>query len=728
MPQDNFSRSGKPEIDKASLPEVSPFHGIFAQARLEPETITLFQGWTRFTTDHHGEMHAKPLEGLFCAETRLMTGYEIRLKGKPISHRFSVPLSSNEWTSTGAILKSGDSGNLPSGTLPKGAIEVRILRKCGQGISEQIFIKNNGIPTRQIHFELGISCPILDSEFSEETKKLQKNLLQGICPRLSKSEGSLLLHYERTFGKRRRTPTEELSIAYGARAPRDGDLVTRGIDIRIFPRKGHPRTKIRIEGSRRTRIHAWAELGPRQELCLQIDYEPIINGIRMGAPKLDGLLPLPRKRSDSLDGSLKIVSSNSTFNLMIGQAQTDFRSLRLPLFEDIRSEDLTKRRMEKPNINPDLYTGFIAGVPRYIGLFGRDTVISGWQGILFEPDFLEPALSRLALFQGTKYDDWRDEEPNRILHERRLDPLSQIGKLNRNLYYGDVTSTPFWIRALASLYHWTGDRELIQRHQSTLESCCRWVLRRLREGDGFIYYNPSKPSIQGENRNQAWKDSGDAIVDENGRIRTPPLALAEIQGYAYQALNEAAVLLSHVDSHLNINRLRSEAKSLKLRFNHSFWLPEDSFYALALDAVGTPLRSRASNIGHCLGTGILDSSKIDAVVKGLTGDDMFSGWGIRTLSSNNPAFDPFSYHRGSVWPVENAIIAEGMAILGYREESNRIISGQLSLAALFPQMRLPEVFGDEPRSREFQCQACIILQISFKLGQYQQSRSLYSLC
>ncbi len=676
-------------LKKVSLPETATLHGIFAQARVEPETITFFKGWTRFTTDNHGEMQGEPLQGLFCAETRLMTAYEIRVNGEPISHRFSVQLSANEWTSTGAILNSGDSGNLPEGTLPKGSIETRILRKCDQGVSEQLFVKNNGIPKRKIHLELKIACPIHDSEFDEEMKRDKKLNVRGVRPKLSERSDDLLLHYERNFGRRKRTPTQELRAIYGSHTPKDGDPVIRGLDLSVSLRPGHPRAKIKILGGRQTRIQLRAQLGPREEICLQLGYEPLIDGVRMSAPNMDGLLPLPRAEADIPQDSLRFSSSHSTLNLLVGQAMSDLRTLRLPLFNNEEIE------------NSNRYIGFIAGVPRYIGLFGRDTVISGWQSILFEPQFLEPALERVALYQGIQFDDWRDEEPDRMLHERRLNPQSEVGKMNRNLYFGDVTSTPFWILALSSLYRWTGERDLIKRHLQTIERCCHWIIRRLKKGDGFIYYAPASASLDDENRNQAWKDSGDAIVDNEGHIQVPPLALAEIQGYAYQALNEAAELLSVVDSKVDQELLRSEAKALKVRFNQCFWTEENTFYALALDERGCPLRSKASNIGHCLGTGIIESSRVNSVIAGLMNEDLFSGWGVRTLSSQNPAYDPFSYHRGSVWPVENAIIADGMALLGFHDQANQIMGGQLSLAALFQHMRLPEVFGGHSRCPEF---------------------------
>jgi glycogen debranching enzyme len=224
---------------------------------------------------------------------------------------------------------------------------------------------------------------------------------------------------------------------------------------------------------------------------------------------------------------------------------------------------------------------------------------------------------------------------------------------------------------------------------------------RLKKGGGYIYYAPAIPGHQDENRNHAWKDSGDAIVDENGRIRVPPLALVEIQSYAYQSLIEAAELLSKLgDSESEIQELRDDAADLKRRFNQDFWIPELKFYALALDQKGKPLKAKASNIGHALATSILDDERVDDLVKGLLEEDMFSGWGIRTLSSNNPAYDPFSYHRGSVWPVENAFIADGLSARGYHQEAQRVINAQFGLAAMFEHLRLPEVISGHPRNRE----------------------------
>jgi glycogen debranching enzyme len=313
---------------------------------------------------------------------------------------------------------------------------------------------------------------------------------------------------------------------------------------------------------------------------------------------------------------------------------------------------------------------------------------------------MEPALARIGAYRGVAWDAWRDEEPDRIPHERRLNPRAATGASNRELYYGDVVSTPFWIVTLAATYNWTGERALLARHRDTLDACCRWLERKLDEGGGFVYYAPADADGAGLNRHHAWKDSGDAIVDGRGRIRVPPLAAVEVQGYAYLALLSAAEIALAHGRLARARSLAARAADLKRRFDAAFWMPSERYYALALDGEGRQVDAITSNVGHCLGTGILDDSKLAHVAHRLLAPDLFSGWGVRTLSASNPAYDPFSYHRGSVWPVENATIAAGLALAGRTAEAQRQIGAQLGLATLFPSMRLPEAISGHARSED----------------------------
>jgi len=481
----------------------------------------------------------------------------------------------------------------------------------------------------------------------------------------------------------------ELRRIAGDKAPKDGDPVTRGIVIRLSSQDKQA-IEANVERGHISKLELTLSMSEKESVDLNLHFLPEIDGELMEYPDSTSPMiePVPHDQVDLSDHQTKIITGNSTLNLLVAQAQLDLQNLRLPPFG--------------PEKNfPGPANAFNAGIPRYIGIFSRDILTTAWQASLFSPKYLEPALTRVGLYRGVRHDPWRDEEPDRIPHERRLNPKAALGETNRELYYGDVAATPFWIATLAAAYNWTGDRGLLKRHAETLESCCRWMEVRLKEGDGFIYYAPEIPDSEQANHHQSWKDSGEAIVDSNGRIRNPPLATAEIQGYCFLALlsaSELALALGHLK---RAAELVKEARALKKRFNHKFWMPEKKFFAMALDKDRKPIDSIASNIGHCLGIGIIDEDKIDPVVKRLFAPDMFSGWGIRTLSSNNPSYDPFSYHRGSVWPVENSTIAAGVAVTGYVDEALELIGSQLALATLFEKMRLPEVISGHERSPEY---------------------------
>jgi glycogen debranching enzyme len=553
---------------------------------------------------------------------------------------------------------------------------------------------------RQVLLELELACPIADVEFEEEMKieaKVPSNEFQvGLLPQVKWSREQPILRYERIFGYRAHSPHDELGALLGENSPKDGEPVARGLSISVGVH--NPQncvTETRLFSGNTSKLRFPIHLLPRAQVEVMLHFQPTLNGQIIQCPKEgpERFSPLPRNKSDFPKDNTVFRTGNSTLNQIIAQAQVDLELLRLPA-NGPQEVPLQKNPLGSP------FT-FSAGIPRYIGVFGRDTLTTAWQAALFSPRYLEPALSLTGLLRGVQEDAWRDEEPDRILHERRLNPMAALGQSNREIYYGDVASTPFWIVALAAAYNWTGDRGLIKRHLDTFEACCRWMTRRLEEGHGFIYYAPALPDTPGSNPNQAWKDSDDAIVDGNGRNRNPPHAAAEIQGYCYLAFISAAEISIALG---NVKRARSflkKATALKRRFNQAFWLPEKGFYALALDANGKPIDAIASNIAQCLGTGVIARDKMEPVVRRLFSPELYSGWGIRTLSSDNPAYDPFSYHRGSVWPVENSTIAAGLAVSGYIQEATELISSQFALATLFPNMRLPEVISGHERNEEY---------------------------
>jgi glycogen debranching enzyme len=338
-----------------------------------------------------------------------------------------------------------------------------------------------------------------------------------------------------------------------------------------------------------------------------------------------------------------------------------------------------------------------AGVPLYPALFGRDAVTTSWQAASLDRGaLLDATLTRLGRLQGAVSDPTRDEQPGRIVQQVRRGPLSRAARNPFDRYYGDVASPLLFVLSLGHLYAWTGDREALRRHWDAARRVLDWARDYGdRDRDGYIEYHTT--SAQGP-KHQGWKDSGDAIVYPDGRLVATPVAAAEIQGYWYAAQQIAAVLSLLFGARHDARAYWRSAKELKQRFNRDFWLPDERCPALALDPEKRPVATVASNGGHCLACGILSAEHVRATAGRLFAPDMFSGWRIRTLSSAHPSYHPISYHRGSVWAVENATIVFGLRRFGLNDRALELIRAQLDLAALFDGHRIPECVGGYARA------------------------------
>ncbi|WP_461866404.1 glycogen debranching N-terminal domain-containing protein [Thermococcus sp.] len=319
----------------------------------------------------------------------------------------------------------------------------------------------------------------------------------------------------------------------------------------------------------------------------------------------------------------------------------------------------------------------LAGLPEFAAIFGRDSIITSYFLLPYFPEYAEGVLGVLAKLQGKKSESRSGEERGKIPHEFRFGELSQSGRAPFAPYYGTVDATPLYIILAAEYLRWTGNSELIENLRKNLNLTVEWILRKLEEGGGYIRYSP------GELGNQGWKDSRGAIPMKDGTPTKPPVALVEVQGYAYRALMEAREITDH-----SKRELKREAKALKKRFNEDFWL--DGYYALALDGENRPSEVVASNMGHLLITGIAEHER--EIANRLFEEDMFSGLGIRTLSSEEKTYNPFSYHNGSVWPHDNAIMAMGLAEIGEREKAFRLAMAILR-AVRNLNYTLPELFS-----------------------------------
>ncbi|WP_413263658.1 glycogen debranching N-terminal domain-containing protein [Floridanema flaviceps] len=363
----------------------------------------------------------------------------------------------------------------------------------------------------------------------------------------------------------------------------------------------------------------------------------------------------------------RITLDRAIFNQVIDRAQQDVYLLR--------------QSFEK-------FTALSAGVPWFSTLFGRDSIIAASQTLMLNPDIAKETLTVLAQYQGKIDDDWRDEQPGKILHELRFGEMARTQEVPHTPYYGTVDATPLWLMLYAEYYSWTADRDTLERLWPNALAAMDWIDRNLQETGYLRYAVRSQRGLV----NQGWKDSGDCIVDREGKLAKPPIALCEVQAYVYSAkvrLAEIAKMKKRLDL---ADRWQDEARDLKMRFNRDFWVEDQGFCALALDGDGNKVDSISSNPGHCLALGILNPEKAYSVAERLRAPDMFNGWGIRTLSSLSPAYNPMGYHIGSVWPHDNALIAVGVRSLGLIDQSLELFQGLIDMTVAQPYQRPPELF------------------------------------
>jgi glycogen debranching enzyme len=337
-----------------------------------------------------------------------------------------------------------------------------------------------------------------------------------------------------------------------------------------------------------------------------------------------------------------------------------------------------------------------AGLPWFMTMFGRDSIFTSLQALPFTPELAATTLQALGDWQGSRVDDFRDEDPGRILHELRYGEMTAFEERPHSPYYGAADATPLYVVLLDEYERWTGDRRLVRELEREARAAFMWIDEYADlMGNGYIWYHRRNEETGLEN--QCWKDSWDSISFHDGRIPGFPRATCELQGYAYDAKVRGARLAREIwkDPAL-ADELERQAADLKRRFNRDFWVKDGEYFALALDPEGVQVDSLTSNNGHLLWSGIVDKSKAKAVVRQLMGPRLFSGWGVRTLADGEGRYNPIGYHVGTVWPFDNSFIAWGLRRYGFKEEAARIAAGILDAAEFFDG-RLPEAFGGYER-------------------------------
>ena len=355
---------------------------------------------------------------------------------------------------------------------------------------------------------------------------------------------------------------------------------------------------------------------------------------------------------------------------------------------DRSAEDLGALRIFDPDYPERVVVA--AGAPWFMTVFGRDSLITSWMALIVDPDLALGVLQTLARFQGKEIDPRTDEQPGRILHEMRFGEAASLSLGGGSIYYGTADATPLFVMLLGELRRWGLAPEAVDSLLPNAERALEWIdTFGDSDGDGYVEY---KRATDRGLANQGWKDSWDGIRYADGKVANAPIALCEVQAYVYSAYLARAHFAREAGDEATFGRFRRKATQLKEAFNRDFWLEEKGWFAVGLDADKRPIDSLTSNIGHCLWTGIVDDDKAHRVAQHLMSPEMFSGWGIRTLATSMGGYNPVSYHCGSVWPHDTAIVAAGLSRYGYSEAALRIVRGLLDAAQALGG-RLPELFS-----------------------------------
>jgi glycogen debranching enzyme len=608
------------------------------KVQVGPHQVAIHHGQTVLVSEPDGQINWPSEKGLYFFDTRLISSWTIYANGEPwellnggaITHYASRTYLTNRRVPT------------ISGIIPPRTLGLVVSRLIGDGMHEDIEITNNSM--QRVHFQLEIS---LRCDFADIFEVKANNIVRRgrIATTWSQSKQRLRTSY------------------------RNSDFVRA---ITIAPAHGRPEATYS-----NGRLSFEISLDPAEawHCCLLYTLEDGERHFRPPHQCADQHQNThhAEQLSDWLRSVLKIRCSNEEFYRLYRQALEDMAALRLPIIGTDHKEFLPA-----------------AGLPWFVAPFGRDSLIVSLQNMLIYPNFARGSLDIMGSLQAKAMDDYRDAEPGKIPHEIRYGELAHFKLIPHTPYYGTADATPLYLITLHAAWRAIGDRELLERHLKTAEECLSWIDNYGdRDGDGFQEYQTRSPVGY---ENMGWKDSGDSVVYPDGSLVKGPKALCELQGYVYNAWLRMSEIFEELDKHSRAEELRAKAAALFKRFNEAFWDEELGFYVLALDGEKKKVSTVASNAGHCLWSGIVPPERAGKVVKRLMAPDMWSGWGIRTLSALHPAFNPYNYQTGSVWPHDNAIIALGFKRYGFGAEAARIARDISDAGGHFLLNQLPELY------------------------------------
>ncbi len=616
-----------------------------------PDLITLHLDDHVLVCDPDGKMSRDAGHGFFAADTRFVSGYRLRLGNVE-----PVLLTSGAVSAFGARFEfTNPTLRSPEGNIPSESLHLRVERSLGGGLHEDYDLVNYGPHAVDLTMEVSLECDFADVFEVKNHTTVRRGTLQSYW---DESTSRLTTRYRNDDFRR----TLAVSVADAGSPP---EFANGSISFRIVLAAGA----------------CW-------HTCLL--WEPNSDGLDLTSPLpschalVNGAHSMDAARRAWIAQASRLSTSSAAPSEAAGRAIEDLSGLRLHQHDALATGSV--------DAGGDMWVP-AAGVPWFTALFGRDSLVVALQTLALSPMFAVGTLFALGALQGDGYDDRRDMQPGKILHELRRGELAHFHLIPHTPYYGSHDATALYVWAAAQAWRWHGDRVLLDALRPHVERALAWIdTDGDIDGDGLQEYRTRSPN--GGYYNQGWKDSGDAIVTHEGQQAGLPLALCELQGYVIAAKRDWADVTEQVwGERGTASRLRDEAQRLADLVEERFWWEDEGTYYLGLDGDKQPIRTVASNAGHLLWTGAIDPQRARQTAGRLLAPDMWSGWGIRTLSADHRSYNPFSYHRGSVWPHDNAIAAAGMRRYGLDAAAAQVAKGIFDAAERFKDHRLPELFA-----------------------------------
>jgi glycogen debranching enzyme len=606
-----------------------------------PPLVTINHGNTFILSEPDGSITPHTDQGIYSRDTRYVSGYRFFIDGA-------------RWVlqNSGAVSYFAFRAYLINpriateyGQIEVGAVGMVLNRGVRDGIHEDLDIHNYGIERVRFNLEIAVRNDFADIFEVKAKKVIRKG---NVSMQWDPGPAELLTTYEHGSFKR----------SFRLRIRDNGSPA--------FPANG--------------RINFFVDLMPGGSWHTCFDHEFVEPERTWRSPNRCCHHPEQSENAAELNNWRNMTTSITTANedvyRLFRQSVEDMAALRLPSAAE---------------------RGFVpaAGVPWFVTVFGRDSLIVSLQNMIVFPEFSSAALDLLGQLQATEIDDYRDAHPGKIPHEMRYGELAELKQIPHTPYYGTADATALYLITLHESWKWTGDDEALRKQEDTARKCLEWIDRYGDlDGDGFQEFQTRSP--QGY-ENMGWKDAGDSNVAPDGSLFQGPKALCELQGYTYDAWLRMAEVFEYFGDVDYSVKLRQKAERLQQQFEERFWCEDTHFYAYALDGDKRQVKTIVSNPGHLLWSGIASSERAHFIVQRLMEPDLWSGWGIRTLSEMNPAYNPFSYHNGSVWPHDNGIIAMGFRRYGHTREAAMIARDISEAASYFAFYRLPELYAGTRR-------------------------------